>query len=156
VPQWRNVLDRWDSKTWSGPFGPSISGLDVRSIRHHLVDRVHARQMVLSILSYHISRHMKQALVPILFYDNGKPAAAAKRSRPRAAAQRSDAALAKAARKRTTVNLKGRRRADPGSRATASKRLVDRFCPCLVQPTQAPAGTAVIDDRFAAVRPGRL
>ena len=44
---------------------------------------------------------MKQALAPILFYDNDKPAAAAKRADPVAAAQRSDQALTKAARKRT-------------------------------------------------------
>ena len=44
---------------------------------------------------------MKQALAPILFADNDKPAAAAKRANPVAAAQRSDEALDKAARKRT-------------------------------------------------------
>ena len=52
-------------------------------------------------LSYCISWHMKQALAPILFQDNDKPAAAAKRTNPVAPAQRSDQALAKAARKRT-------------------------------------------------------
>ena len=74
--------------------------LDVRPIRHHLADRVRAH-MFLRMLSYYISWHMKQALAPILFVDNDKPAAAAKRSNPVAAAQRSDAALNKAARKRT-------------------------------------------------------
>ena len=44
---------------------------------------------------------MKHALAPILFVDNDKPAAAAKRANPVAAAQRSDDALTKAARKRT-------------------------------------------------------
>jgi hypothetical protein len=44
------------------------------------------------MLSYYISWHMKQALAPILFQDNDKPASAA---------QRSDEALTKAARKRT-------------------------------------------------------
>ena len=44
---------------------------------------------------------MKQALAPILFTDNDKPAAAAKRTDPVAPAQRSDDALNKAARKRT-------------------------------------------------------
>ena len=53
------------------------------------------------MLSYYISWHMKQALAPILFYDNDKPGAAAKRADPVAAAQRSDQALTKAARKRT-------------------------------------------------------
>ena len=53
------------------------------------------------MLSYYISWHMKQALAPILYHDHDKPAAAAKRPNPVAAAQRSDAALAKAARKHT-------------------------------------------------------
>ena len=76
------------------------SELDVRPIRHRLADRVRAH-MFLRMLSYYISWHMKQALAPILFYDNDKPAAAAKRTDPVAPAERSDAALAKAARKRT-------------------------------------------------------
>jgi transposase len=74
--------------------------LDVRPIRHRLADRVRAH-VFLRMLSYYISWHMKQALAPILFYDNDKHAAAAKRIDPVAAAERSDAALAKAARKRT-------------------------------------------------------
>jgi hypothetical protein len=57
------------------------SELDVRPIRHHLADRVRAH-MFLLMLSYGISRHMKQALALILFYDNDKPAAAAKRADP--------------------------------------------------------------------------
>ena len=77
--------------------------LDVRPIRHRLADRVRAH-MFLRMLSYYISWHMKQALAPILFHDNDKPAAAAKRANPVAAAQRSDAALAKAARKHTHDN----------------------------------------------------
>ena len=76
------------------------SELDVRPIRHRLADRVRAH-MFLRMLSYYIGWHMKQALAPILFHDNDKPAAAAKRADPVAAAQRSDAALTKAARKRT-------------------------------------------------------
>jgi len=76
------------------------SELDVRPIRHRLADRVRAH-MFLRMLSYYISWHMKHALAPILFADNDKPAAAAKRADPVAPAQRSDEALAKAARKRT-------------------------------------------------------
>ena len=76
------------------------SELNVRPIRHRLADRVRAH-MFLRMLSYYISWHMKQALAPILFVDNDKPAAAAKRAHPVAAAQRSDAALTKASRKRT-------------------------------------------------------
>jgi hypothetical protein len=79
------------------------SDLDVRPIRHRLADRVRAH-MFLRMLSYYLVWHMKQALAPILFHDNDKPAAAAKRANPVAAAQRSDEALAKAARKRTTEN----------------------------------------------------
>ena len=74
--------------------------LDIRPIRHRLADRVRAH-VFLRMLSYYISWHMKAALAPILFVDNDKPAAAAKRADPVAAAQRSDEALAKAARKRT-------------------------------------------------------
>jgi transposase len=76
------------------------SELDVRPIRHRLAERVRAH-MFLRMLSYYISWHMKQALAPILFHDNDKPAAAAKRADPVAPAQRSDEALAKAVRKRT-------------------------------------------------------
>ena len=79
------------------------SELDVRPIRHRLADRVRAH-MFLRMLSYYISWHMKLVLAPILFQDNDKPAAAAKRANPVAPAQRSDEALAKAARKRTTDN----------------------------------------------------
>ncbi len=64
-----------------------------------------AGHMFLRMLSYYISWHMKQALAPILFYDNDKPGAAAKRANPVAAAQRSDQALTKAARKRTQDGL---------------------------------------------------
>ena len=70
--------------------------LDVRPIRHRLADRVRAH-MFLRMLSYYISWHMKQALAPILFYDNDKHGAAAKRTDPVAAAERSEAALTKAA-----------------------------------------------------------
>ena len=76
------------------------SELDVRPIRHRLADRVRAH-MFLRMLSYYISWHMKQKLAPILFQDNDKPAAVAKRTSPVAAAERSDEALNKAARKCT-------------------------------------------------------
>ena len=74
--------------------------LDIRPIRHRLADRVRAH-VFLRMLSYYISWHMKQALAPILFVDNDKPAAAAKRANPVDKAERSDTALAKAARKHT-------------------------------------------------------
>jgi hypothetical protein len=74
--------------------------LDIRPIRHRLADRVRAH-VFLRMLSYYLIWHMKAALAPILFVDNDKPAAAAKRANPVAPAQRSDTALKKAARKRT-------------------------------------------------------
>ena len=89
--------------------------LDVRPIRHRLADRVRAH-VFLRMLSYYLSWHMKQALAPILFYDNDKPAAAAKRTDPVAAAQRSDAALAKAARKRTDDDYPGAQLHQPARR----------------------------------------
>ena len=55
--------------------------LDVRPIRHRLADRVRAH-VFLRMLSYYIGWHMKQALAPILFYDNDKHRAAAKRPKP--------------------------------------------------------------------------
>ena len=79
------------------------SELDVRPIRHRLADRVRTH-VFLRMLSYYLVWHMKHAMAPILFHDNDKPAAAAKRANPVAPAQRSDDALAKAARKRTTDN----------------------------------------------------
>src|SRR5512135_3037135 len=69
--------------------------------------------MFLRMLSYYIGWHMKQALAPILFADNDKPAAAAKRTNPVAAAQRSDKALTKAARKRTTTRCTASRACSP-------------------------------------------
>src|SRR6202165_3433545 len=77
--------------------------LDIRPIRHRLADRVRAH-MFLRMLSYYLVWHMKHALAPILFVDNDKPAAAATRANTLPAAKRSDEALAKAARKRTTDN----------------------------------------------------
>jgi hypothetical protein len=77
--------------------------LDVRPIRHRLADRVRAH-MFLRMLSYYLTWHMKQALAPILFHDHDKPAARAKRADPVAAAERSHAALTKAARKRNQVD----------------------------------------------------
>src|SRR6202008_1183723 len=88
-----------DSFTFTRKNDQITAELAVRPIRHRLADRVRAH-MFLRMLSYYISWHMKQALAPILFCDNDKPAAAAKRADPVAAAQRSDEALTKAARKR--------------------------------------------------------
>jgi transposase len=112
------------------------SELDVRPIRHRLADRVRAH-MFLRMLSYYISWHMKQALAPILFHDNDKPAAAAKRANPVAAAQRSNTALAKAARKRTTDGT-------PVHSFTTLLADLTTICANTIQPTQdMPAFTKV-------------
>ncbi len=96
-----DVVARYKALADVERFFRTINGeLDVRPIRHRLADRVRAH-MFLRMLSYYISWHMKAALAPILFADNDKPAAHAKRTNPVTAAQRSDAALTKAARKRT-------------------------------------------------------
>jgi Transposase DDE domain len=112
------------------------SELDVRPIRHRLADRVRAH-MFLRMLSYYLSWHMKQALAPILFVDNDKPAAAAKRAHPVAAAQRSDAALAKAARKRTDDNT-------PVHSFTSLLADLGTICANQIQPSQdMPAFTKI-------------
>jgi transposase len=76
------------------------SELDLRPIRHRLADRVRAH-VLLRMLSYYVSWHLKQKLAPVLFYDDDKAQAKAKRQSPVAPAQRSDRALAKAAAKTT-------------------------------------------------------
>jgi hypothetical protein len=112
------------------------SELDVRPIRHRLADRVRAH-MFLRMLSYYISWHMKQALAPILFHDNDKPAAAAKRTNPVAPAQRSDAALKKAARKRTNDGT-------PVHSFTTLLADLATICANQIQPTQdMPAFTKI-------------
>ena len=112
------------------------SELEVRPIRHRLADRVRAH-MFLRMLSYYIVWHMKAALAPILFVDNDKPAAAAKRANPVAAAQRSDAALAKAARKHTPDNA-------PVHSFTSLLADLATICANQIQPTQdMPAFTKV-------------
>ena len=112
------------------------SELDVRPIRHRLADRVRAH-MLLRMLSYYISWHMKQALAPILFVDHDKPAAAAKRANPVAAAERSDAALSKAARKRTRDDY-------PVHSFTTLLADLATICANQIQPTQnLPAFTKI-------------
>jgi hypothetical protein len=112
------------------------SELDVRPIRHRLAERVRAH-MFLRMLSYYISWHMKQALAPILFRDHDKPAATAKRTDPVAPAQRSDAALTKAARKRTDD-------AYPVHSFTSLLADLRTVCANRIQPTaEAPAFTMI-------------
>ncbi|BBX74265.1 IS1634 family transposase [Mycobacterium shinjukuense] len=112
------------------------SELDVRPIRRRLANRVRAH-MLLRMLSYYISWHMKQALAPILFADHDKPAAAAKRANPVAATERSDAALSKAARKRTRDDY-------PVHSFTTLLADLATICANQIQPTQdLPAFTKI-------------
>jgi hypothetical protein len=112
------------------------SELDVRPIRHRLADRVRAH-MFLRMLSYYISWHMKQSLAPILFQDNDKTAAAAKRTDPVAPAQRSNTALAKAARKHTNDGT-------PVHSFTTLLADLATICANTIQPTQdMPAFTKI-------------
>jgi hypothetical protein len=78
--------------------------LDIRPIRHRTETRVRAH-VFLRMLSYYITWHMQARLAPILFTDDGKPAAQAARPSPVAPAARSPRALAKAAAKRTEGGL---------------------------------------------------
>ena len=74
--------------------------LMVRPIHHRLADRVRAH-VFLCMLAYYVEWHMRQDLTPILFDDDDKKAAKAKRTSPVAQAQRSDRAHRKAQTKRT-------------------------------------------------------
>src|SRR5215467_9230236 len=76
------------------------SDLLIRPIRHRLEDRVKAHVLI-RMLAYYITWHMQQRLAPILFKDDDPAAGKAARPSPVAPAQRSPAALAKAATKTT-------------------------------------------------------
>ena len=78
--------------------------LDIRPIRHRTEDRVRAH-VFLRMLSYYLSWHLQARLAPVLFTDDGKPAASAARTSPVAPAARSPRALAKAATKQTPGDL---------------------------------------------------
>jgi len=72
----------------------------VRPIHHRLADRVRAH-VFLCVLAYYVEWHMKQDLASILFDDDDKMAAEAKRRSPVTPAQRSDRAERKTQTKRT-------------------------------------------------------
>ena len=74
--------------------------LKVRPIHHHLEGHVRAH-VFLCMLAYYVEWHMRRALAPILFDDDDKPAADARRTSIVAPAQRSPSALSKANTKRT-------------------------------------------------------
>ena len=75
--------------------------LHLRPIYHRLPDRVRAH-VLLCLLAYHVEWHMRQALAPLLFDDEQR---GEEPSSPVAPAERSEAALAKARRKRTPEGL---------------------------------------------------
>lgn len=77
------------------------SDLDVRPIYHRREDRVKAH-FLLCMLAYYVMWHMETRLAPMLFKDHDRAGAEAARTSPVASAVRSQAALAKARRKRTT------------------------------------------------------
>ncbi len=74
--------------------------LKVRPIHHRLESRVRAHVFP-CMLAYYVEWHMRQGLAAILFDDDDKEAAAAKRVSPVAPARRSDRAAHKAHAKRT-------------------------------------------------------
>jgi hypothetical protein len=78
--------------------------LEVRPIHHRLEDRVRAH-VFLCMLAYYVEWHMRQHLAPILFDDHDPQAAADARASIVAPAERSPAALRKAATKRTDDDL---------------------------------------------------
>ena len=76
--------------------------LKVRPIHHHLPDRVRAH-VLLCMLAYYVEWHMRRDLAPVLFDDEDPQAGEALRRSVVAPAQRSPAARAKAASKRTAA-----------------------------------------------------
>ena len=74
--------------------------LHVRPIHHRLPDRVRAH-ILLCMLAYYVEWHMRQLLAPLLFDDHDKAAAKSARASVFAPAQRSAAALRKAASRKT-------------------------------------------------------
>ena len=74
--------------------------LHIRPIHHHKADRVRAH-VLLCMLSYYVQWHMRRALAPILFDDDDRAAAEARRDSVVAPARRSERAEEKAATKRT-------------------------------------------------------
>ena len=69
--------------------------LEVRPVHHRLAGRVRAH-VFLCMLAYYVAWHMRRKLAPLLFEDHDRPAAAAARPSPVAAAEVSPAAHAKA------------------------------------------------------------
>jgi len=105
----------------------------VRPIHHPLADRVRAH-VLLCMLAYYVEWHMRQELAPVLFDDEDPQAGEALRRSVVAPAQRSPAAQAKAAKKRT---------ADGGPVHSFQTLLSDlaTICKNRIQPEVPGAGT---------------
>src|SRR5512144_114859 len=74
--------------------------LDIRPVHHRLAGRVRAH-VPLCMLAYYVAWHMRRTLAPLLFEDHHRPAAAAARPSPVAAAEVSPAARAKVRTRKT-------------------------------------------------------
>lgn len=78
--------------------------LQVRPIHHRRPDRVRSH-IFLCMLAYYLEWHMRRALAPVLFQDHDREAAERERPSPVQPAQRSPAAKAKVAARRTPEGL---------------------------------------------------
>ena len=78
--------------------------LKIRPIHHWLANRVRAH-IFLCMLAYYVEWHMRCELAPILFDDDDRPQAAAKRKSVVSPAQRSDSAQRKDSSKHTPTGL---------------------------------------------------
>jgi hypothetical protein len=111
-------------KTFKGP------ELQIRPIHHHLEDRVRAH-VLLCMLAYYLTWHLRAAWAPLLFKDDDPPTAAD----PVAKATRSRAAQQKAQTKRT-----------PDGETTHSfKSLLDELATQTRNTIRIPGSTATFD-----------
>jgi hypothetical protein len=74
--------------------------LEVRPVHHRLAGRVRAH-VFLCMLAHHVQWHLHRKLAPLLFEDHDRPAAAATRTSPVAAAEVSPATRAKVRRRKS-------------------------------------------------------
>jgi transposase len=79
--------------------------LEIRPIRHWSADRVRAH-VFLCMLAYHVERHLREALAPLLFHDTDLAAAKAARTSPVVATESSETVKAKKATKRSADGLR--------------------------------------------------
>ncbi|MGY4497339.1 hypothetical protein ACVWYH_001266 [Bradyrhizobium sp. GM24.11] len=74
--------------------------LEIRPIRHWTAQHVRAH-VFLCMLAYHVERHLREALAPLLFHDTGLEAARVERTSPVTRTEPSEAVKAKKATKRS-------------------------------------------------------